>query len=179
MAMSGFDVFRLTVIGLSVAVLILGAVLLGLIYSGRTAWLEDLFGPGELAEIEFATLERQSPSNSYLACPEGLCTASQVDQTVPVYPLSVDALQQRLIDWVDGKPDVTLRRLEPETRQYHFVARTPRMRFPDLVTIQLLERGADRSTLAIYSRSVYGKSDLGKNEARVKTWLAVLAPETA
>ena len=177
MALSGFDIFRLSVIGLSVLVLIVGAVLLGLIYSGRTAWLEDLFGPGEDFAVDFATLERQSRSNSYLACPDGVCGQARADETVPVFPVSVDTLQDRLTSWVDSQQDVALRRFEPDARKFHFVVRSPRLRFPDIVTVQLLPRGADASTVAIYSRSVYGKSDLGANKARVKTWLAVLKPD--
>ncbi|MCB1632914.1 MAG: DUF1499 domain-containing protein [Pseudomonadales bacterium] len=34
--------------------------------------------------------------------------------------------------------------------------------------------GEARSTLIIYSRSVYGYSDLGVNKARVNRWLAEL-----
>jgi uncharacterized protein (DUF1499 family) len=31
-----------------------------------------------------------------------------------------------------------------------------------------------QSTLAIYSRSIYGKSDLGVNRERIETWLKIL-----
>lgn len=177
MAMSAFDTFRLVVIGLSVLVLIIGAVMLGLIYSGRTAWLENLFGPGEAVEVDFATLERQSRSNSYLACPEDRCPQARVDQVVPVFALDAESLQKRLTDWVDSQPDISLKSMDPEQRLFHFVARTPKMRFPDLVSVQIFAAGEGRSTAAIYSRSVYGKSDLGANERRVKTWLTILAPD--
>ncbi len=37
--------------------------------------------------------------------------------------------------------------------------------------------GKDRSTLAIYSRSVYGRSDFGANEGRITDWLARLSAQ--
>jgi uncharacterized protein (DUF1499 family) len=48
------------------------------------------------------------------------------------------------------------------------------LNFPDLVTVQVDTAGADRSTLVIWSRSVYGRSDFGVNRDRTKTWLAAL-----
>jgi uncharacterized protein (DUF1499 family) len=48
------------------------------------------------------------------------------------------------------------------------------MRFPDTVDIEVLPVGDNQSTLAIYSRSLIGRSDLGVNRARVERWLAKL-----
>jgi uncharacterized protein (DUF1499 family) len=48
------------------------------------------------------------------------------------------------------------------------------MNYPDLVTVQVNAAGADRSTLVIWSRSVYGRSDLGVNRDRTTSWLALL-----
>ena len=46
--------------------------------------------------------------------------------------------------------------------------------FPDLVTAQVAPAGAGAATLLLYSRSVYGYSDLGANRRRVAAWLAAL-----
>jgi uncharacterized protein (DUF1499 family) len=45
------------------------------------------------------------------------------------------------------------------------------MRYPDLITVQFRPLDSTRSTLAIYSRSVYGYSDRGVNQRRVRQWL--------
>jgi uncharacterized protein (DUF1499 family) len=55
-----------------------------------------------------------------------------------------------------------------------YVVRSALMNFPDLVTVQVNTAGADRSTLVIWSRSVYGRSDFGVNRERTKAWLAAL-----
>jgi len=58
--------------------------------------------------------------------------------------------------------------------QAHFVARSALLNFPDLITAQVAEAGPDASTLVLYSRSVYGYSDLGVNRKRLNTWLAAI-----
>jgi uncharacterized protein (DUF1499 family) len=58
--------------------------------------------------------------------------------------------------------------------QAHFVARSAWLNFPDLIVAQVTAAGSDASTLALYSRSVYGYGDFGVNRARLITWLAAL-----
>ena len=48
------------------------------------------------------------------------------------------------------------------------------MEFPDTIQVDFLSLGENRSTLAIYSRSKYGYSDLGTNRARIERWLSRL-----
>ena len=48
------------------------------------------------------------------------------------------------------------------------------LNFPDLITAQIGEAGPGRSTLVLYSRSVYGYSDLGVNRQRLTSWLAAV-----
>jgi uncharacterized protein (DUF1499 family) len=45
------------------------------------------------------------------------------------------------------------------------------MRFPDTVDALVVGRGEGRSTVALYSRSQVGYSDLGVNRARIARWL--------
>ena len=47
--------------------------------------------------------------------------------------------------------------------------------FPDYVSVRTLP-AAGGSTLAIWSRSRYGRSDFGVNAERVSTWLGLLQP---
>ena len=65
----------------------------------------------------------------------------------------------------------------PDTRQYDYMQRSWLFRFPDTVTVRFIALGAGRSTLAVYSRSHYGYSDLGVNQARVRAWLSALNPK--
>ena len=45
------------------------------------------------------------------------------------------------------------------------------MRYPDTVDVLVLPAEGGRSTVAIYSRSQIGRSDLGANLARIRRWL--------
>ena len=56
-----------------------------------------------------------------------------------------------------------------------YVQRSAFFAFPDYVSVRFLEADDGASTLAVFSRSRYGKSDLGVNEKRVKKWLEQLA----
>lgn len=59
-----------------------------------------------------------------------------------------------------------------------YVVRSRIMGYPDFVTIRL-EPGEDGGTqVNIFSRSRYGRSDLGVNAARVQRWLTAARDET-
>ncbi len=52
-----------------------------------------------------------------------------------------------------------------------FVTRSRGFGFPDVTQVTVME-----NTLTIHAHSVYGKSDLGVNKARVLAWLDALGP---
>jgi uncharacterized protein (DUF1499 family) len=52
-----------------------------------------------------------------------------------------------------------------------YVERTPLFRFPDILNVQFLDAGNGTSTLVLHSASVFGQSDLGKNQERVEDLL--------
>ena len=64
--------------------------------------------------------------------------------------------------------------LYPDQRQVHYVARSALLNFPDLITVAVKPVQAGTSTVVLYSRSVYGRSDLGANRRRVEAWLGAL-----
>jgi len=56
------------------------------------------------------------------------------------------------------------------------VERSRYFAFPDIMTVRFFKRGEDKSTLAIYSRSVYGRYDFGANRERVEKLLRIIRP---
>jgi uncharacterized protein (DUF1499 family) len=56
-----------------------------------------------------------------------------------------------------------------------YVVRSRVMGFPDYASVRVTGLDEGTSTLAIFSRSRFGSSDLGVNKARVTNWLAGLA----
>lgn len=106
--------------------------------------------------------------------PDGLCKEAKVDMPPPVYPVGAAKLRQEFLSVIISQPRVS-HTLADEAGLYDdFVVRSALFRFPDLISVQAIDAGGGKSTLAIYSRSVYGRSDLGVNRARCLGWLARL-----
>ena len=55
-----------------------------------------------------------------------------------------------------------------------YVERTPLFRFPDVLNVEFVPLSETTSTVVLHSGSVFGQSDLGKNEARVRELLDAL-----
>lgn len=122
------------------------------------------------ARIDFATLKRPSSPNTYLAAPEGLCKAAKVDKVPPVFGANPAQLRQALLGIVVALPRTSHTFADERVLYDDFVVRSAWFGFPDLVSVQALPAKGG-ATLAIYSRSVYGRSDMGVNGQRVRAWL--------
>ena len=133
----------------------------------------NAFGPADLGQISFETLKRRSTPNDALACPAHLCQAES-DFVPPLFATTardlrtamakVIASEQRIVRVDNNDAELTER----------YIQRSKLMGFPDTIVIRYLDEGAGRSTLAMYSRSQLGRSDLGVNKARLERWLAKL-----
>jgi len=64
--------------------------------------------------------------------------------------------------------------LYPEHLQARYVTRSAVFNFPDLIMVQVRSDSPDSSDLILYSRSVYGRGDLGVNRKRAEAWLGAL-----
>ena len=130
---------------------------------------------GDVDFVDLATLERPSRPNTYLVCPAERTTAA-VDRAPPVYALAPDELERIWLAALAEEPRLSRRDAEPARRRYLFVQRTPILRFPDVVQLEVLEVPPDGSTICLYSRSLYGYGDLGANRRRIEDWLARIGP---
>lgn len=152
-----------------VASVVAGGILAGWLTWGR--------GDGAVADPmpDFASLEPADTPNRYLVLPPGFDAAAKPDAPGPVFDVPVARLERLALEVIRGQPRVAVIAAEPRRRKYAFVQRTPVMRFPDTVTLRFIGLGEARSSLAIYSRSKYGRSDFGENRRRVEEWLAAIA----
>jgi len=133
--------------------------------------------------IDFVTLKRPRTPNTFLMAPEGYCKEAKIDQVAPVYSVKAAKLRQEFLSVVLAKPRVTHSFADEAGLYDDFVSRSRVFRFPDLVSVRFLDLKGGQSTLALYSRSVYGRSDLGVNRARSLAWLGkvngVIKPQSA
>jgi uncharacterized protein (DUF1499 family) len=145
------------------------ALLLGLLLpacSGHGA--EGLPVP---APMDFSHLQRAATPNTALAAPADFVPAPDI-VTVrrPVAPM---VLYQAIRRVAEAQPRTYLHVAYADRLQLHYVARSAVFNFPDLIAIQILPD----SSLILFSRSVYGRSDLGVNRKRLRRWLAALDAE--
>lgn len=153
-------------IGLFFAGLILAGLGLALrLYMGRAA--ENVLQPGE--RVTLAELRDPIPGNAFLACSPGYCAATAAPS--PVFALSVDRLAKDWAEMIAGENNVIEVEDEPAAHRLVLIQHTPLLRFPDIITVEFIALAPDQSSLAIYSRARYGRSDFGTNRRRVLRWL--------
>jgi uncharacterized protein (DUF1499 family) len=112
-----------------------------------------------------------TPNTALAAPPEFVPTP---DIFVPPYHVSPRQLFDAIHAVAAAQPRTYLAVDYPERWQTDWVVRSRVFNFPDLITVQVLPVTADTSTLVIYAHSVYGRSDLGVNLARLRTWTSTL-----
>jgi uncharacterized protein (DUF1499 family) len=133
--------------------------------------------------MDFSGLVRAATPNTALAAPvvadapvsrAAGATLAAPDLVTPVFRVSAPRLFAAVHAVAAGQPRTFLAASYPDRLQEHWVARSAVFNFPDLITSQVVMAGPDASTLVLYSRSVYGRSDLGVNLARLRVWLAAV-----
>jgi uncharacterized protein (DUF1499 family) len=121
--------------------------------------------------VDFAGLTLPRSPNACLAAPPGAHPGAEV--TVPPLPMDAATAWRVLRTLGDRFPRTTLLAEWPERRQAQWVQRSALARFPDLIAAELRPDPAGAG-LFLYSRSLFGWSDLGVNRRRVAAWLGAL-----
>jgi len=146
------------------------------------AWVLGLFLPACGASgvtglppprpIDMSHLERPASPNTALAAPAGFTPTPDI--VTPQYAVPAQRLYEAVLGLAATQARTFLASNDEPRLQAQFVARSAWLNFPDLIVAQVNAAGPDASTLALYSRSVYGYGDFGVNRARIATWLAAL-----
>jgi uncharacterized protein (DUF1499 family) len=160
-----------TTIKALLALLILMALLVAVM--GREKSLEVVFGAIEIRAVNFSSLMLTAKPNQFLVCPAGFCGAKP-HMISPTFAHPVDVLRQRWAVMLAAQPRIEAGAADDGAMQYDYIQRTELMRYPDSITVRFIPLADGQSTLAIYSRSHYGRSDFGVNQARIRAWLAAL-----
>jgi uncharacterized protein (DUF1499 family) len=122
--------------------------------------------------IHFETLVLPRSPNTWLLAPRDLCEQAQPHATPPVFVALTTELRDVAVAAVLAEPRTTQVEQNDQAEQFAFVARTALMGFRDDIDLRILPVGAGRATLALYSRSRLGYSDMGVNAARGRRILA-------
>ena len=124
--------------------------------------------------IPFKSLQRPPKPNTCLAAPDNFCLASEADFAPPEFDLSAADLFTKINEIISAERSFGRLTSDADALRLKFVATTGLMRFKDDVDIEVIPLDDGKSTLAIYSRSRVGYSDLGANRKRVTKFIAKL-----
>ena len=161
-------------IKIATGLVVLGAITASVIaYVGREQALTLVFGDVKYEPIDFSSLTLGPNPNQFLVCPNDLCKAKP-HLTSPNYNFPAEALMKRWESMISEQARIESGPIDSSLMQYDYIQRSALMRYPDRITVRFIALMDNHSTLAIYSRSHYGKSDLGVNEARIRAWLSAL-----
>ncbi|MEH6527058.1 MAG: DUF1499 domain-containing protein [Sneathiella sp.] len=148
---------------------IICVTLVGLVILRLTPLWESILPAGEVQKTDFATLTPADNPNWFLVCPTDYCLKSKPSLIAPDFPFSPENLHTALRNLIDEQPDIKI--LSESKTSFELVVRTKWIAWPDHVSIQILPVSVNGSTLAIYSRSNYGRSDFDVNRERIEGWL--------
>lgn len=118
--------------------------------------------------VDPLTAERTGKPNDYVVAPEGVTVESpdRIAETRSGTPKEVlfqfDAIASQNASMLAGSLD---------DLHITYVQRSSLLGFPDYITVKAVEVDGG-AALVIYSRSRYGRSDLGVNKKRIDGWLA-------
>ncbi len=161
---------RVVLASISVLLAAIAVLVLGLrIYLGREA--ESHLAPGEI--VDFAARASAGRANVFAACPPGYC-APPGDMASPIFAMDVERLRGYWSELIAVQPRVALVAWDTQRQRATYIERSVVFRFPDIVTVEFLPLGEGKSSLAIDSRSRYGRGDMGVNRRRVVAWLTTL-----
>ncbi len=117
--------------------------------------------------ISFKSLKRPPKPNTCLAAPENHCLAAEPDFAPPTVEMTGRGLFSKLSEIISAERRWGSIETDAEQLRLKFIATTGLMRFKDDVDIEVIPVDDGHATLAIYSRSRVGYSDLGANRKRV------------
>ncbi len=156
-----------------ILLLFVGAAIAFFAIGPERVW--NAFGDADLGPVEFETLTRCSSPNDSLACPQDICTVES-DVSAPRFAVPVNRLIEAFEVMVSGESDLERVDGDDDPMMRRYVQRTKLMRYPDTINVRFVALDGESSTIALYSRSQLGKSDLGANAARLQRWLTNLNP---
>jgi uncharacterized protein (DUF1499 family) len=123
--------------------------------------------------VDLATLRPPLPRPSFLACPPHYC-AAHPGAIVPIFAAPWQRLRDDWTKMIARQPRTIEADVRLGGRQIIYIQHSFLFRFPDIVTVEFIPFGAARSSLAVYSRSRYGRGDFHQNQRRVDSWLSQL-----
>lgn len=129
-----------------------------------------LFKLKPIDPVDFRTLNRPASPNTFLIAPTGF-SAAGADQEAPIFNRALAGVMSAWDSMLGSQPRLSEVERSGDGTQRTYVQRTALMGYPDIITVRFVTMDDGKTSVAIYSRSQYGYSDMGKNRRRVLDWL--------
>ena len=149
-------------------------IVLLIVIGGAIAAVRILVQPATTDFIDFTEVKRSPTGNDALACPPEFLCSARVDLMIAPVALSAAQLAAKVKALPDIEPRTVIVGENDAELRYVLVQRSALFNFPDTINIAIRPLDASHAAIAIYSRSRYGKGDLGVNMKRVQRWLGLL-----
>jgi hypothetical protein len=134
------------------------------------------FGPADLGDVDFASLQRRQTPNDALACLPGICRAP-ADLAAPQIGLPIGKALALVRAALVLEPRLEEVAADPGSGSLRYVQRSRWLRFPDTINVKIIEQPEGTSTILLYSRSQLGRGDMGVNRARLERWISLIESE--
>lgn len=136
-----------------------------------------MFGCAEPpVQVDFENLPIVETPNFYTVCPPDYCNY-EPSEISPVFAVNVNKVVEAWKKVIEKQPRISILAEDNESYQYTYIQRSKLFRFPDTINVKFIPLENNHSTLAVYSQSKYGYSDMGVNKKRVDSWLDLLSSE--
>lgn len=135
--------------------------------------LWETFGPADLGDVDFATLQRRDTPNEALACLPEFCAAEADMPALITAKPSGDlflSIQQALAQ----EPGVAQVDADAGQGTLRYVQRSRLLGFPDTINVKVVPALDGGSAVLLYSRSQIGRGDMGVNRARLERWIELI-----
>jgi uncharacterized protein (DUF1499 family) len=94
---------------------------------------------------------------------------------VRAYRVTAHELRVKFAKVVASEARVSIAESNEAALTDRYIQRSKHLGLPDTIVVRFLDRADGRSTIALHSRSQFGKGDFGVNRARIERWLGKLA----
>jgi uncharacterized protein (DUF1499 family) len=159
------DMFKISV----VCMLLIGVIILGVRY-----YIVPKAISNDWRLVDFESIKLPSSPNFYLSCPKDFCPSTIDFAISPVFDVSVVKLQQRFDKMLAKQERIQLLDSTNGGLKRVYVQKSALWNFPDFINVEFVAINDKHSSIALFSQSRFGYSDLGVNKKRIINWLTQL-----
>lgn len=137
------------------------------VFIAVVAWVR--FAPNDPARwhVDPAVITKTAKPNQFLM-------RDGADAPAEIFDLPPEELAAAFHKIALAQPRVTVLAEDSSDFWITYEQRSKLMGYPDFISVRIIPVADGKSAVQIYSRSRFGKSDLGVNKARVTHWLGLL-----